>query len=122
MSKLELGKGLWSQIEQGNKRAYKVMTGANGMRSFDQAVRGIALRSTLDLLKEWKEVTEEEYKEISDMLNSDMDFVMGEMIIQHKANEGYDARDLGKGSNKSGKSSNERTKGKHQQDTLKYTV
>lgn len=84
-----MSKGLWTQMEESNKHVYTRWTGAEGMEQFSRVMRTMHLKSTLDMLKEWGDVTDDEYDLIHNMLASehDGDFAIAEGIIENKTNQ-----------------------------------
>jgi hypothetical protein len=89
VGEIPLGKGLFEQISESNKRVWNVQTGEAGMRMFFHAMKVESLMQMLGALVTENRVNQEESTRIQEMIKSPdhENVTMAELIMEQ-----YDTR------------------------------
>lgn len=84
VGEIPLGKGLFEQISESNKRVWNVQTGEKGMLMFFHAMRVENLMQMLGALEVENKVTQEELTRIQEMIKSPdhENVTMAELIME----------------------------------------
>jgi hypothetical protein len=84
VGEIPLGKGLFEQISESNKRVWNAQTGEKGMLMFFHAIRVEGLMYTLGRLVEDNKVNQEELTSIQEMIKSPdhENVTMAELIME----------------------------------------